>query len=120
MTATTGPCVDCAGTGVRQVGDPIDAEFQAEEPCARCDGHGRTLPNLPDLVMARQAPRTWDPCLIRFQRRGTQIWADFYDADGDQTGTTYHPGDRTVAQLVAHYEERDWAVAEPAADGGAR
>lgn len=80
----------------------------------------RALPDLPDLVMAKPSQRPLAPCLIRFQRRGTQIWADFHDADGDLCGTTYHLGDRTVAWLVAHYEERGWAVAEPAAAGGAR
>ena len=82
----------------------------------------RALPDLATLVMVKPPARPIDACLIRFQRRGPEIWADFYDADGDQTGTTYHPGDRTVAELVAHYEERGCAAAEPetGADGGDR
>lgn len=115
-------CGDCDGTGVRQVADPIDLEFQAEEPCEPCDGTGRALPDLATLTMSKPTVRPLDACLIRFQRRGTEVWADFFDADGDATGTTVHPGDRTVAELIAHYGERGWAVVESAhaADGGAR
>ena len=72
--------------------------------------------------MTRQAPREFDPCLIRFERRAQEIWANFFDRDGQATGTSTHQGDATVAGLIAYYEHRGWSVAEPAEDesGAAR
>lgn len=77
-------------------------------------------PTLDALAMTRQAPREFDPCLIRFERRGRDIWANFFDRDGQATGTTAHQGDATVPGLIAYYEHRGWTVAEASeAESGA-
>lgn len=49
-----------------------------------------------------------------------RIVASFYDQDGDLTGTTPHPVERSMAQAIAHYQGRGWVLAEQRtpAEGG--